>query len=70
MVKRELYRYLGTNGVVDTPVHIPNAYSVPMVELVASPRHQLFNGERTTSRIIVAAEDVNKWKEISVDEIN
>jgi len=41
MTKRLLYRYLGTNGVLDTPIHIPDTYYVRMYELVADSRHKL-----------------------------
>ena len=31
MLKRTIYKYLGENGVLETPIHLPGIYSVVLV---------------------------------------
>ncbi len=69
MTKRLLYRYLGTNGVLDTPIHVPDTYHVRMVELVADSRHILTNGERKQYRVLVPEDEVKLWTEVPLDAV-
>ena len=67
MIKNVLYRYLGTNGVIESPVHLEDIYYVRIIELVAEGRNQLTDGEKTVKRIRVPEDEVGKWHEIPLD---
>lgn len=63
MDKVTMYRYLGTNGVVDTPVHLEGIYYVRMVKLIADPDRILTNGSLKVSQILVPEDEVDNWYE-------
>ena len=65
--KQVLYRYLGTNGVIESPVHLEDIYYVRLVELTTDVHHQLTDGERTVMKIRVPEDEVDKWHEIPLD---
>lgn len=71
MTKRLLYRYLGTNGVLDTPIRIPDAHCIRMYDLIADSRHKLVNvdDDRVVDRIVVSEDEVNSWKEVPLDAV-
>lgn len=62
--KTVLYRYLGTNGVIESPVHLEDVYYVRIVELVADGSHQLTDGVQTVTKIRVPEDEVDRWHEI------
>ena len=70
MIKNVLYRYLGTNGVIESPVHLEDIYYVRLVELIAEGRNQLTDGEKYVKRIRVPENEVDKWHEIPLDTNN
>lgn len=63
MQKVTIYRYLGTNGVIDSPVHLEDAYYVRMVKLIADPDKILTDGTTKTSQVLVAEDEVDQWYE-------
>ena len=65
MKKTILYRYLGTNGTITSPVHLEDVYYIRMVKLIASPGKRLTDGETVLGEVIVAEEDANLWQEIN-----
>lgn len=69
MKKTKLYRYLGKNGVITTPVEILNAEHILMYHLAASKGKMLTDGEQYAEMVDIFAEDLDKWKEIGQDEI-
>lgn len=64
MIKNTLYRYLGTNGVIESPVHLEDIYYVRIVQLIAEGRNQLTDGEKYVKMITVPEDEVSKWHEI------
>lgn len=64
MIKNRIYRYLGTNGIIESPVRLEGIPSVTVYELIAEGRHVLTNGEKETSRVVVSQEDIALWHEI------
>ena len=64
MRKSIIYRYLGTNGVIDTPVHIEGAYYIRLVALTAEKGKVLTNGKEYKYAIRVPEEEVGLWKEV------
>ena len=65
MTKTVLYKYLGTNGTIISPVHQEDVYYIRQYKLTAKAGKQLtkdFYNYRTS--VIVPEEDVDDWKEV------
>ena len=67
MTKQVFYRYLGTNGVIDTPIHLEDIYYVRVISLQADNGKILTDGNRKLYSVRVAEEDVGNWREIPDD---
>lgn len=67
MTKIPMYKYIGYNGVVTTPILLDGVNHLKMIELIADNGCYLTNGEKKTRRITILAEDVDKWTEIKGD---
>ena len=68
MIKKDLYRYTGRNGIITSLVHLEDAKFFPMYRLIADEGKVLTNGEVTLKSIDIFAEDLGNWTEI--DEKN
>lgn len=68
MIKKDLYRYTGRNGIITSLVHLEDAKFFPMYRLIADEGKVLTDGEVTLKSIDIFAEDLGKWTEI--DEKN
>ena len=68
MTREIWYRYLGTNGVINSPVHLEDIYYVRLVVLHADVGKVLTDGHVTKSMVMVAEEEADKWRE--VDQAN
>lgn len=64
MTRTSYYRYLGTNGIIESPVHLEDIYYVPLVQLMADDKKILTNGNVRKYCVLCAREEVNNWKEI------
>ena len=64
MVKKNLYRYTGRNGIITSLVHLEDAKFYPMYRLIADEGKILTNGELKVKSIDIFAEDLGKWTEI------
>ena len=64
MTKRVLYRYLGTNGVIESPIFLEDIYYVRVNVLTADEGKILTDGVSKKKTIRCSDEDLNKWKEI------
>lgn len=62
MTKIEIYRYVGSNGVIDSPIKLPMNYTL-RYRLIAGEGKELVNGDTTATVIDVDASDVEKWSE-------
>lgn len=62
MTKMEIYRYVGSNGVIDSPIKLPMTYTL-RYRLIADAGKELVNGDTTATVIDVDASDVEKWSE-------
>ena len=67
MVKKNLYRYVGRNGIITSLVHLEDAHFYPMFRLIADNNKVLTDGSIYTKSIDIFAEDLDKW--IDVDDI-
>ena len=46
MTQQVIYKYLGTNGVIESPVHLEDIYYVRLIQLSADIGHYLTDGTR------------------------
>lgn len=67
MKKQVIYKYLGTNGVLETPIHIEDTYYVRLIDLKADEGKILINGEYKTYFVRVPEEEVSNWLEVIDD---
>lgn len=69
MIKQVTYTYLGTNGVLTTPIHLEGIYSVKKVTLIASEGKKLTkDNKRLVDKVTVSETEVDLWKEVSGQE--
>lgn len=64
MIKKDLYRYVGRNGIITSLVHLEDAKYYPMYRLIADEGKMLTNGELIVKSIDIFTEDLGKWTEI------
>jgi hypothetical protein len=64
MIKKDLYRYTGRNGIITSLVHLEDIKFYPMYRLIAEDGKKLTNGELVVDSIDIFAEDLGKWTEI------
>ncbi len=65
MTKQIIYKYLGTNGVIESPVHLEDIYYIRLVQLTADNKKLLTDGTRKVRSIRVPEAEVDNWKEIN-----
>jgi len=68
MTKEIFYRYLGTNGVIESTVHLEDIYYVRVIGLNADNGKILTNGKIKLYSVKVAEEEVDQWTEIPDDK--
>lgn len=62
-----LYKYLGTNGEIISPVHLEDIYYVRLIKLIADNNKTLTNGKIRRLVVTVPEEEEKDWKEIDRD---
>lgn len=68
MTKEIYYRYLGTNGVIESTVHLEDIYYTRIIRLNADNGKILTNGKDKVYSIKVPEENVDQWSEIDDDK--
>ena len=63
MTKQKLYKYIGYNGTITSPVLLPGIDPLELIELRADGDKYLTDGERKVSSIVVPADEVDNWTE-------
>lgn len=64
MTKQVIYKYLGTNGVIESPVHLEDIYYVRLVRLTADKGKILTDGTRQVLSVKIPEEELENWSEI------
>jgi hypothetical protein len=59
-----MYRYLGRNGIITSPVLLDKVEPIVMYELRASFGKLLTNGERSLKSVLVFEDEVKDWTEL------
>ena len=65
MTKQVLYKYLGTNGVIESPVHLEDIYYIRINILTADENKILSNGKERKKVVRCSDDEVNDWMEIN-----
>ena len=60
----KMYRYVGRNGIITSPILLENISPIPMRELTATRGKILTNGVKNVYSIIVFEDEVDNWTEI------
>lgn len=64
MIKQVIYRYLGTNGVIESPVHLEDTYYTRYLALTADQGKKLTNGRVFKDSVRIPEEDLELWSEV------
>lgn len=70
MKKNKIYRYLGRNGMITTPVLLEGVTPIIMYRLIADNNKILTNGTIKTTQVDVFEDELNDWHEINNDGQN
>ena len=65
MTRQVLYRYLGTNGVIESPVHLEDIYFTRINILTADMGKILTDGTTRVKQVRCSDEDLEKWIEVA-----
>ena len=65
MTKTVYYTYLGTNGVIESPVHLEDIFYTRKLRLVADAGKQLTkDGKYFVTSVIIPEGELAEWKEV------
>ena len=64
MNKTKIYKYLGRNGSIVSPILLEKVDPIPMLRLVAGPEKTLTNGMDRLKIVDVFLDEVEDWYEI------
>lgn len=64
MIKTKYYRYLGTNGVLETVIELPGVYHTSFYHISAENGKVLTNGTEKVYSTNVSEKDLDKWTEV------
>lgn len=70
MRKRKMYKYIGRNGSITSPILLDGIQYIPLMELRPEPGYVLANGSIIKNNLVlVHIDEVNEWTEIRADVI-
>ena len=71
MIKNITYTYLGTNGILTTPIHLEGIYSTQKITLIAEKGKKLTkdNGKTFVKKVTLLSDSEDLGKYIEVDDI-
>ena len=64
MTKQVIYKYLGTNGVIESPVHLEDIYYIRLLQLTADAGKILTNGTKKVTFVRIPEEELENWREV------
>lgn len=65
MTKEVIYRYLGTNGILESTIHLEDVYYVRLLQLIADEGKILTDGIIKTKSARIPEDELEKWTEIT-----
>lgn len=66
MTQEKLYKYVGYNGTITSPVLLPGIANIPYVRLFAEPGYVLQKGKTKLHSVTVPESEVELWTEVRV----
>ena len=60
----KLYRYIGKNGIITTPILLEGTKVYEMFTLIASEGKVLTDGEKVRDTVTIFADELDQWSEI------
>lgn len=63
MISEKMYRYLGRNGTITTPIQLENLSPISMRRLKAEEGKVLVNGNKRVKEVVVFEDEVSEWTE-------
>lgn len=67
MIKKKMYKYIGRNGTITSPILLEDAKHIDLMELRAEEGYILTDGTMKKQIVIVHIDDVDEWSEIKAD---
>ena len=64
MTRTVMYRYMGTNGIIESPVHLEDIYYIRFIRLVADADKILTNGKDRLKAVNTTEEEEKNWREV------
>lgn len=64
MKKTKMFRYLGRNGIITSPILLESIEPIPMLVLRASKGKWLTNGNEKVKSKLIFADELEDWFEI------
>ena len=64
MTKQKIYKYIGYNGIITSPILLPDISHQVFYELRAAGGKILTDGEKQLYVVIVPEQEVEAWNEI------
>ena len=65
MIKTKMYQYLGTNGIITSPVYLEGIYSVKKYQLQAEENKKLTKDNvNFVKSVLVPEDELDLWKEV------
>lgn len=64
MVKSKMYRYLGRNGIITSPILLESIEPIAMLMLKASEGKVLTDGQVKVKEKLIFADELENWSEI------
>ena len=64
MIKTKLYKYLGRNGNIVTPILLEKVEPIPMVKIIADAGKILTDGKEQTKVKTLFLDELEEWYEI------
>lgn len=65
MTKTVYYTYLGTNGVIESPVHLEDIFYIRKLNLVADAGKRLTkDGKNFYNTITIPEKELDEWREV------
>lgn len=65
MTKTVYYTYLGTNGVIESPVHLEDIFYIRKYRLIADAGKRLTkDGKTFYTTVMVPENELEEWKEV------
>lgn len=68
MISEKMYRYLGRNGTITTPIQLEDLPPIAMRRLKAESGKVLTNGYKRVKEVIVFEDEVSEWTEVNEAE--